>query len=118
MDETTKILGNISEIFEGFPGAAFVLDTAKKFLVAMRSTEELKEILRWQSNKVILDIDGQAVGIEVHYKLNIVEETKKNYIMKNETDTIFMVAYKTLAHSMKVQVGDIPSWDKLKNVQF
>ena len=106
-------------MFEGFPGADFVLDTAKKFLVAMRSTDELKEVLRWQSNKVIQNIDGQAVGVEVHYKLNIVDETKKkNYIMKDEKDTIFMVAYKTLAHSMRVSVSEIPSWEKLKSIKF
>ena len=116
--DTTKILDNVKDMFEGFPGTDFIVDTAKKFVMAMNSTDELKEILRWQSNKVIRNIDGQSVGVEVHYKLSILEETTKHYISKNEKDTVIMLAYKSIAHVMNTPVAEIPSWDKLKSIKF
>ena len=120
LEDTAKILGNINELFEGFPGTDFILETAKKFVMAMRSTDELKNILRWQSNKVIRKVDGQAIGVEVHYKVNIMEDTKKTGILKlsEEKETTVMVAYKTLAHLMDVPAEQIPSWDKLKSIKF
>lgn len=103
LKDTTKILDTVKDMFKGFPGTDFIVDTAEKFVMAVNSTDELKEIPCWQSNKVIRNIDGQSVGVEVHYKLSILEETT------NEKDTVIMLAFKCIAHVMNIPVADIPN---------
>lgn len=121
LEETSKILKNVSQIFAKFPGSSFINETAQKLVLTMRSTDELKEIIRWQSNKVVRNVDGQVYGIEVHYKLNMMEDIKKHYISKDQKDTILIVAYKCITHTMNASVTDVPSeasWEKLKAIKF
>ena len=63
-------------------------------------------------------MDGQAIGIEVHYKLSILEKTTSKYFREDKKDYVLMVAYKSIAHVMNTPVGQIPSWDKLKSIKF
>ena len=62
-------------------------------------------------------LENQAIGIEVHYKLNILKETTK-YFREDKKDYVLMVAYKSIAHVMNVPAHQIPSWDKLKSIKF
>ena len=120
--DTTKIIDNVNEMFKGFPGANFIKDTAQKFILAMQSTDELKHAARWQSNKVVINLDDKTMGIEIHYKLIIFKAiTRKGVsvpvigtsITKDKEDTVVLVGYKAFAHVMKKAMQG-PPWEKLK----
>lgn len=92
-------------MFKAFPGSDFIIDTAKQFLVSMHSTDELKEILRWQSNKLVQKIKGETVELEVHYKSNIIKMKSKKLFLPDEEDTVIMVVYKLLVMKNKYCFG-------------
>ena len=121
LDDMTKISNNIDTIFKGLPGMEFIVDTAQKLIAAIRETDELKEIVRWQSNKVIqADADKKrSIGIEVHYKLKILEETKGGYILRGgNKNTALLIAYKYFAHVMNKPAHEIPSLEEIKQIKF
>lgn len=121
LDDMTKIAKNINTIFNGLPGMEFIVETAQKLIEAIRGTDELKEIVRWQSNKVIQsDVDGKrSIGIEVHYKLKILEETKGGGMLRGGSkNTALLIAYKYLAHVMNKPASEIPSLGDIKKIKF
>ena len=123
LDDTTKILMNIDTIFNGLPGMEFIVETAKKLIEAIRGTDELKEVVRWQSNKVVQsDADGKrSIGIEVHYKLKILEETKGGGMLGmrgGSKNTALLIAYKYFAHVMDKPPSEIPSLEDIKKIKF
>ena len=118
LDDINEVIRTISVLFTpGDPGSDFIMETIEKFLTTIRSTDELKELLCWQSNKVIRNIDGNAIGIEVYYKLTTMEEIGIFPVM-DKKNTIIAVAYKYFTHIMNITVDQIPSWDKIKSVKI
>ena len=126
LEDMTKISNNIDTIFKGMPGMEFIIDTAQKLISAIRETDELKEIIRWQSNKVIqADADRKrSIGVEVHYKLKILEETKGKIgtpfgnLRAGSKNTVLLIAYKCFAHVMNKPASEIPSLEDMKKIKF
>ena len=121
LDDMTKIAKNIDTIFSGLPGMEFIVDTARKLIEAIRETDELKEIVRWQSNKVIqTDVEGRrSIGVEVHYKLKILEQTKSSWRPGGGSkNTALLIAYKYFAHVMDKPPSEIPTLDDIKKIKF
>ena len=73
-----KISKSIDSTFKGIPGMEVIADAAKNLISAIHETDKLKQIIRWQSRQIIqTDPGGQrSIGVEIHYKLKIFEETK------------------------------------------
>ena len=121
LEDMSKIADNIDTIFEGLPGMEFIIDTAKKLISAIRQTDELKEIIRWQSNRVIQTDDAgkSSIGVEVHYKLKILEETKSEGMLRGKSkSTAFLIAYKYFAHALNKPPSEIPSLQDIKKIKF
>lgn len=126
--DTETIKGNIAEVCSGFPAVEVLIDAAASMIAVVQNTHELKKLFRWQQRKIIQRIKGddgrsKVVGLELHYKVKIVEDTivagalKKvmssavdfltgSSTPKEKKKTIVMVAYKIIAKNMPVADAD------------
>ena len=114
MDE---ICENVKQNFEGFPGSNMVIDHTKKVLTSLRSAKSLKEIQRFHSTKVLEVVDGMSMGIEVHYKMKVVQEGKwgLSLSLTNKSARV-VVSYKYAAHVVKVDKEIVPNTEAVKKI--
>lgn len=134
--DMSTIETNIRQVFKGFPALDVLVDAATSMIAAMKNTEELKKMFRWQQRKIIQRVPGKGgnpdrvVGLELHYKVKIVEETEVAGALKrfggwvsgtpakDNTKTIVMVAYKCLAKTMNLEPSDYLDKDELDDLKF
>ena len=118
LEDMTVIKKNIEQIFEGFPVMSVIVDAASNMIAAMKSTEELTEIMRWHQRKVMKRVGKNVYGMEVHYKVKILEETKGAWLTSKKKETVVLVAYKAIAHSMSVSPDKYPDDEVLGKLTF
>lgn len=82
----------------------------------MASSEELQEILRWQERKMVKRVGDKVYGIEAHYKVKVLEETKGTVFRSR--DTVVLIAYKCIAHAMDLNPADFPDDEEHKQLTF
>ena len=117
LQDMTKIEENIKQVFKGFPVMQIIVDAASNMIAAMNATEELTEILRWQQRKLVKRVGDKVYGLEVHYKVKILEETK-GWVGNKKKETVVLVAYKAIAHSMDLNPEDYPDDEELNMLKF
>lgn len=117
LQDMTKIEDNIKQVFKGFPVMQVIVDAASNMVAAMNATDELTEILRWQQRKLVKRVGDKVYGIEVHYKVKILEEMK-GWIGQKKKETVVLVAYKALAHAMNLNPSEYPDDDELQALKF
>ena len=117
LQDMTKIEENIKQVFKGFPVMQVIVDAASNMIAAMNATEELTEILRWQQRKLVKRVGDKVYGLEVHYKVKILEETK-GWIGNKKKETVVLVAYKAIAHTMDLCPEDYPDDEELNMLKF
>ena len=115
LKDTTKILESLREMLGKLLDLDFILDTAKAFVLSMHSTDELEKIHRWQSHRA-QNINGEVIGIEVHYKLKIFKMKSKMSISSQHEDIVIMVGYRFMVHVMNNMY--YLSWNKLNNMKL
>lgn len=93
------IANDVRKMFGRFPFSDVVVDTAAQMIESMQDSKAMKEAIRWHERKQIRRVGDKVVGIELHYKIKLLEETHGTVFSK--TDTLVLVAYKVLAHSME-----------------
>ena len=116
-----KIEKNIREILgsSALPQVTEILvETATRMVSAMNSTDEMREIMRWQRRKQVVNVDGQVVGMEVHYRVKLLEEKTKHYISKDSKDTVVLIGYKIMVHSLRENPDHVLTADQLKGLAF
>ena len=136
LEDMSKIEANIEQVFKGFPAVGILVDTATSMIAAMKNTEELKKMFRWQQRKVIQRMPGRhgqpdkVVGLELHYKVKIIEESTAAGVMnrvsgyfkstpaKDKKKTVVLVAYKCLAHTMALNAADYLDKEELDSLVF
>lgn len=112
--ETVK--QNVRKVCQGFPALELLIDAAATMIEAVQTTSELKKLFRWQqrqTTRLVPDDDGtlKVVGLELHYKVKVIEEKQVAGAMRkawdwfkgeesDKTTTIVMVAYKILAKNL------------------
>ena len=116
LTDKEQVSRDIERIFGGFPLLGFLVDTATKLVSTMASSEELQEILRWQERKMVKRVGDKVYGIEAHYKVKVLEETKGT-VFKTR-DTVVMIAYKCIAHAMDLNPADFPDDEEHKQLTF
>lgn len=117
LTDKEKITQDIQKVFGDFPLLSFLVDTATRLVGAMTSSKEMTEILRWQERKMVKRVGNQVFGIEAHYKVKIMEESKGN-VFSSSKDTVVLIAYKCIAHSMDLNPADIPDAEEYKQITF
>lgn len=136
LEDMSKIEANIQQVFKGFPAVGILVDSATSMIAAMKNTDELKKMFRWQQRKVIQRIPGKrgqpdkVVGLELHYKVKIIEESTAAGMMsrvsgffkgapaQDKKKTVVLVAYKCLAHTMDLPADDYLDKEELDNLVF
>ena len=136
LKDLSKIEKNIRQVFKGFPALDVLIDAATSMIAAMNNTEELKKMFRWQQRKIIQRVPGKGgkpdkvIGLELHYKVKIVEETEIASVAqkvwgkivrtpaKDDKKTIVMVAYKCLAKNMSLDPSNYLDKDELDDLRF
>ena len=118
LEDMTEIKKNIEQIFEGFPVMSVIVDAASNMIAAMKSTDELTEIMRWHQRKVMKRVGKNVYGMEVHYKVKILEETKGAWLSSKKKETVVLVAYTAIAHSMSVSPDKYPDDEVLGKLTF
>ena len=136
LEDMSKIEANIEQVFKGFPAVGILVDTATSMIAAMKNTTELKKMFRWQQRKVIQRMPGKlgepdkVVGLELHYKVKIIEESTaagiwskfSGFVMRapaqDKKKTVVLVAYKCLAHTMALNADDYLDKEELDNLVF
>ena len=115
LQDMSKIEENIKQVFKGFPILDVIVDAASNMVAAMNATEELTEILRWQQRVLVKRVGDKVYGLEVHYKVKILEETK-GWVGSKRRETVVLVAYKAIAHAMDLNPADYPDDEELPQV--
>ena len=136
LEDISKIEANIEQVFKGFPAVGILVDTATNMIAAMKNTEELKKMFRWQQRKMIQRMSGKpgepdkVMGLELHYKVKIIEESTaagmwskfSGFVMHapapDKKKTIVLVAYKCLAHAMNLDADDYLDKEELDSLVF
>ena len=121
LENMEKIECNIRDILgsSALPQVTeFLVETATRMISAMNSTDEMKEIMRWQRRKQVVNVDGQVVGMEVHYRVKLLEEKTKYYISKSSRDTVVLIGYKIMVHSLRENPDHVLTASQLKGLTF
>ena len=61
-------------------------------------------------------VGDKVYGMEIHYKVKILEGTK-GWVVKKK-DTVILVAYKALAHTMDLRPEEYPDDEELQQLKF
>ena len=104
LNNKEMIASDVRKMFGKFPFSDVVVDTAAQMIECLQDSKAMKEATRWHERKQIRKLGNKVVGIELHYKIKIAEETHGTVFSK--TDTLVLVAYKVLAHSMEGSPDD------------
>lgn len=116
LSERKKIVDHVSQMFGKFPLAEFLIDTTTTLVSIMSSSEEMKELLRWQERKMVKRVGNKVFGVEVHYKIKMLDETKG--LFSTTKDTVVLIAYKCLNHAMDLKAADYPNDEEYKQLTF
>ena len=111
LQDTKQIEKNIREIFVDFPALDFLIETATKMISAVNRTEELTEFLRWHERREIKRYGQRVYGLELHYKVKILEEDKGR--IRSHKETVVLIAYKCLAHVMNLDPNEYPDNEEM-----
>ena len=118
LTDREQVVRDIEGIFSGFPLLGFLVETATKLVSTMASSQELQEILSWQERKMVKRVGEKVYGIEAHYKVKLLEETKGNMLTGRSKDTVVLIAYKCIAHVMDLNPAEFPDDEELKQLTF
>lgn len=118
LTDKEQVVRDIQSIFAGFPLLGFLVETASKLITTMASSEDLKEILRWQERIMVKRVGDKVFGIEAHYKVKLLEESKGVVPGFKSKDTVVLIAYKCCAHAMDLDPKDFPDDEEHKKLTF
>ena len=135
LQDISKVVKDLEKTFKGCNGHVVIIEMATGAIEAMKDRKELKKMTRWQQRQRIQVVSGRSgqpdkiVGIELHYKVVVADETisenviKKYYKKWTASDyehkkTTVIVAYKVLTHAMEGDPSKLLSGDQLKAIDF
>lgn len=118
LTDKEQVIRDIQSIFGGFPLLGFLVETASKLISTMASSDDLKEILRWQERTMVKRVGDKVFGIEAHYKVKVLEESKGVVPGFKSKDTVVLIAYKCCAHAMDLDPKEFPDDEEHKKLTF
>ena len=118
LSEMSSIKKDLELVFKGFPVMSVIVDAASNMVAALNSSQELTEILRWQQQTRKKRVGDKVYGIELHYKVKILEETKGWQLMGKKKDTVVLVAYKAIASVLDLDPEHFPDDDEFAALKF
>ncbi|CAF1296800.1 unnamed protein product [Rotaria sp. Silwood1] len=113
MDEIQQ---NVRQIFGNVPLLNVLVDTATQLVSTMNNTKELTELMKWQQKTIKKRIDNKVYGMEIHYKLKVLDETTGRILQGR--NTMLLIAYKCKAYVLKTPLESVPDDVELKKITF
>ena len=96
LQDKKKIEENIKAVFGR--SAHPMVEAATSLVCTLATTAEMHGVSRWYDRKCTKRIGRHVVGIEFHYKLQVIE--KDTGVLRRSKDTICLIAYKFLVHML------------------
>ncbi len=129
LQDITKIEQDLITTFGKMKGAHVIIEMASTALQAMKDRKELTKMSRWQQRERMQVIRGSSgepdkvVGMELHFKVVIVDEAITESILKKyfgsaKKKTVVMVAYKVLSHTMEYNPTGFLTKQQLESADF
>ena len=118
LSDMSSIKKDLELVFKGFPVMSVIVDAASNMVAALNSSQELTEILRWQQRTLKKRVGDKVYGLEIHYKVKILEETKGWQIMGKKKETVVLVAYKAIASLLDLDPEHFPDDDEFAALKF
>lgn len=106
------IAANIEELFPDHPCKEALVKTAATMLKTIKSTKEIRDILKWEKTVVHKTVKDKVYGIELQYKVRFLDQLKGVYGFRSN-ETTLLVAYKSAVYVMDAKPEDFPDEDKL-----
>ncbi len=118
LSDKMKIRQNIEEVLKSkkFPGTDVIVETAFSMISALNSTNEMEEIARWHQRKLMKRVGERVIGVECHYKVNIIEKDVGTF--RRNKETICLIAYKFLAHTLDKEPEAFLDDEEFKHLTF
>ena len=113
-----QIVEHVKQILGDFPLLEFLVDTAKTLVSVIASSEEMKELFCWHEKKLVKRVNSKVYGIEAHYKVKVLEEIKGYRLTGKSRDSVVLIAYKCLSHTMDLDPEDFPDDKELEKIKF
>ena len=118
LTDKEMVVKHIKKVFGKFPLLDFLVETLSVLVSIMVSSEEMEEMLRWHEKTMVKRVHDRVYGIEAHYKVKILEETKGNTPGVKSKDTVVLIAYKCFSHVMDLQPEDFPDTKAYEQITF
>lgn len=118
LENKELIAEHVKKVFGNFPLLEFLVDTSTTLVSVMASSEEMKELLRWHEKKLVKRVGNKVYGIEAHYKVKVLEEIKGYRLTGKSRDSVVLIAYKCLSHTMDLDPEDFPDDKELEKIKF
>ena len=116
LQDKTVLFENIRQIFKKHPLLEFINQTAESMIATMSSTEEMTDIMRWNKRHMVKRVGDTVYGFEAHYKVQILQKEKGKVFTSKET--VMLIAYKCLVHSMELNPANYPDDEQMKKLTF
>jgi hypothetical protein len=111
-----EIEQNVRQIFGDMPLLNILIDTTTQLVAAMNNTKELTELMKWQQKTIKKRVGNKVFGMEMHYKLKLIDENKGRFV--KDRNTVVLVAYKCKAYTLNVPLTSVPDDNELKQITF
>ena len=118
LTDTSVLKDNVEALFKKSPAKTLVSESAVTVLQTLRTTREMKEINRWYEQKRFERNGDKVFGIELHYTVRAFEEKKGMQYVSGSKDTVVMIAYKVVVHTMNGDIKDYPTKGELEAVEL
>ncbi|XP_028398630.1 uncharacterized protein LOC114522196 [Dendronephthya gigantea] len=115
-----EITKDIRGIVKGENAVEFLSEHAGKMIDVFENSKAMKELQRWNQVKKIKRCGNKVVGMELHYKIIIMDKQVgvMSHVGRGTKETIVILAYKYIEHALSTDPSALPDEEKLKALRF
>ena len=112
------IASNIEELFPDNPCKDELIKTATSILRTVKTTKEIRDVLKWEKAVVRKKINQKVYGMELQYKIRFLDELKGMVPGFRSNETTLLVAYKSALYVMDEDPEDFPDAEELAAIKM
>uniref|UniRef100_A0A1X7U7C8 Uncharacterized protein n=1 Tax=Amphimedon queenslandica TaxID=400682 RepID=A0A1X7U7C8_AMPQE len=112
------IASNIEVLFPNNPCKNELIETATSMLMTIKTTDEIRDVLKWEKRTLYKTVEGKVFGFELQYKIKYFDELKGRVYGFRSNETTLLVAYKSALYVMDEDPEDFPDSEQLKAIKM
>lgn len=109
---------NIEELFPDNPCKDALIKTATSMLRTVKTTKEIRDVLKWEKRTMYKTEKGKVFGFELQYKIRYLDELKGKVYGFRSNEITLLVAYKSALYVMDKDPEDFPDADELAAIKM